>query len=123
MALQNSANIEDRHALAGNVALLFGDYARAQELFLLSTRPICALEMRKDLLQWDQALKLAQTLAPNYIPDICLHYGQQLEFKDETEKSLHMYEMCLNATGIYSLFIILYYCIKHFFSLLSLSLL
>jgi len=98
MALLQSQNVEDKFALAGNIALLFGDYARAQELYLASSRPICALDMRKDLLQWDQALKLAQTLAPAHIPDICVRYGQQLEFKDETEKALHMYEMCLNTT-------------------------
>lgn len=98
MALQQSLQMEDRHALAGNVALLFGDYSRAQELYLASGQPINALNMRKDLLQWDQALKLSQTLAPGQIPEICIRYGQQLEFKDETEKALHMYEMSLNAT-------------------------
>ena len=40
---------------------------QAQELFLLSTRPITALEMHKDLLHWDQAMKLAATLAPEQV--------------------------------------------------------
>ena len=36
------------------------DYDAAQELFLKSTRPVTALEMRKDLKHWDQAMKLVR---------------------------------------------------------------
>ena len=35
--------------------------------------------MRCDLLQWDQAFDLANTLAPSRIPFISLQYAQQLE--------------------------------------------
>lgn len=35
--------------------------------------------MRQDLLQWDAALDLAKTLAPERIPYISCKYGQQLE--------------------------------------------
>ena len=38
--------------MAGHVALLFEDYATAQEFFLASARPLTALEMRRDLLHW-----------------------------------------------------------------------
>ena len=58
MALENYQHIEDRYLLAGNISLLFGDYQRAQELFLASTRPVAALDMRRDLLQWEQALQV-----------------------------------------------------------------
>ena len=40
-----------------------------------------ALEMRRDLLHWEQSLKLARTLAPEQIPFISRAYAQQLEFK------------------------------------------
>ena len=43
--------------------MLFGDYNRAQDLYLASSRPSAALDMRRDLLQWDQALKLAQVVS------------------------------------------------------------
>ena len=56
------------------------DFTLAQDLFLASSRPITALEMRRDLLHWDQALKLAKTLAPAQIPYISKEYAQQLEF-------------------------------------------
>jgi hypothetical protein len=36
--------------------------------------------MRRDLLQWDQALHLAGKLAPEQIPYIAREYAQQLEF-------------------------------------------
>lgn len=36
--------------------------------------------MRRDLLNWDQALELAKSLAPDQIPFISREYAQQLEF-------------------------------------------
>jgi len=84
--------------LAGHIFLLFSDHQKAQELFLASNRPITALEMRRDLLHWDKALKLAQTLAVEQIPEISIQYGQQLEFRDEIEPALKMFESALNIT-------------------------
>ena len=60
--LQECIYIEDKNLLAGKISMLFGDYNRAQDLYLASSRPSAALDMRRDLLQWDQALKLAQVL-------------------------------------------------------------
>ena len=89
----------------GHVAVFMESYNHAQELFLSSTNPVAALEvivcmfstphrylndsgcisflslqMRRDLLHWDQALNLAKTLAPDQIPFISKEYAQQLEF-------------------------------------------
>ena len=47
--------------MAGHVALLFEDYATAQEFFLASARPLTALEMRRDLLHW-YAPRKSQTI-------------------------------------------------------------
>lgn len=33
----------------------------------------------------------------NHIPEICLQYGQQLEFRDEIERALKMFEATLNT--------------------------
>ena len=41
---------------------------------------IHSLQMRRDLLHWDQALELAKSLAPEQIPYISREYAQQLEF-------------------------------------------
>lgn len=36
--------------------------------------------MRRDILNWDQALNLAKTLAPAEVPYVSKEYAQQLEF-------------------------------------------
>ena len=36
--------------------------------------------MRRDILNWDQALNLAKTLAPEEVPYVSKEYAQQLEF-------------------------------------------
>ena len=98
MALHQCMHIEDRFLLAGYISLLFCDYSRAQDLFLASNKPIAALDMRKDLLHWDQALKLAQTLSPTQVPEVCIRFGQQLEFREQVESALRMYETALNTS-------------------------
>lgn len=39
-----------------------------------------ALDICRDLLQWEQAIALADTLAPEQIPLIAREYAHQLEF-------------------------------------------
>jgi WD repeat-containing protein 19 len=95
-SLQDLVHVEDRNLLAGHISLLFGDYNRAQELFLVSSYPLAALQMRRDLLQWDVALKLAQAFCSVQIPDICIRYGQQLELRGDSELALKMFENALN---------------------------
>ena len=97
MGLEGLKSMEDKNLLAGHIALLFMDYTMAQDLFLSSSRPLSALEMRRDLLHWDQALKLATTLSPQAVPEISVEYGQQLEFKGEYENALKMYESALEV--------------------------
>jgi WD repeat-containing protein 19 len=92
MALQKLQSIEDSNLLAGHVALVFDDYTTAQELFLASSRPVAALEMRRDLLHWEGALKLAKTLAPEQVPYISREFAQQLEFRGEHGQALDMYQ-------------------------------
>jgi WD repeat-containing protein 19 len=41
---------------------------------------MAALEMQRDLLQWEEALQLAGTLAPLQIPFLAREFAQQLEF-------------------------------------------
>ena len=48
--------------------------------------------MRRDLLNWDHALKLAGSIAPDQVPTISYEYGQQLEFKGEYALALKMYQ-------------------------------
>lgn len=96
MALNDLMNIEDINLLAGHISLLFCDYMRAQELFLSSSTPSAALSMRRDLLQWDQALQLAKSLSSKETPEICVAYGEQLESRGDVDQSLNMFETALN---------------------------
>lgn len=97
MGLERIRYIEDKNLLAGHIAMLFADYTQAQELFLTSSRPVTALEMRRDLLHWDQALKLARTLAPEQVPELSVEYAQQLEFKGDYDAALRMFESGCNG--------------------------
>lgn len=63
--------------------------------------------MRRDLLHWEQALQLANKLAPDQIPYISRQYAQQLEFtyadgcKDKCDLWFcHLIVMC--CSGDYS---------------------
>ncbi|XP_017769670.1 PREDICTED: WD repeat-containing protein 19 [Nicrophorus vespilloides] len=89
-SLRELADIEDQRLLAGHIAMYLNDYDQAQIWFLKSSEPWAALEMRRDLLQWDQALQLAKKMAPDQIPQISREYAQQLEFTGNyTEAYLH----------------------------------
>lgn len=73
-------DVEDYKLLCGYASMYIDDFERAEEWFLKSDKPTAALEMRRDLLQWDQALTLAKKLDPTQIASIAREYAQQLEF-------------------------------------------
>ncbi|KAK7098094.1 WD repeat-containing protein 19-like [Littorina saxatilis] len=85
-------NVEDRNLLSGYVAMFLSEFNQAQDLFLASSNPAAALEMRRDLLHWDSALQLAKALAPEQIPFISREYAQQLEFTGDYINALQHYE-------------------------------
>uniref|UniRef100_A0A7S3LUV7 WD repeat-containing protein 19 n=1 Tax=Palpitomonas bilix TaxID=652834 RepID=A0A7S3LUV7_9EUKA len=99
LALQQIQKVEDKNVLAGHIALLTGKYDQAQELFLSGSAPLAALEMRKDLMQWEQAMRLAQTLSPESIPLISRQYASQLEFQGDYVAALDMYERGLSQVN------------------------
>ncbi|XP_061566182.1 WD repeat-containing protein 19 [Cololabis saira] len=92
MSLQKIQGIEDKNLLAGHLAMFLDDYDLAQDLYLSSSCPIAALEMRRDLLHWDMALKLAKRLAEDQIPFISKEYAVHLEFIGDYVNALAHYE-------------------------------
>ncbi|NXI09469.1 WDR19 protein, partial [Irena cyanogastra] len=92
MSLEQVKGIEDHNLLAGHLAMFIGDFNLAQDLYLASSCPIAALEMRKDLQHWDRALQLAKRLAPEQIPFISKEYAVQLEFMGDFVNALAHYE-------------------------------
>ncbi len=91
-ALEKIRHLEDKHLLAGHISLLNEQYSQAQNLFLSSSQPSAALDMRKSLLQWDHALKLAKKYRKDEVPLICREYAAQLEVKGDYEAALALYE-------------------------------
>lgn len=79
-SLESLNGVEDSKLLCGYISMFLNDFNKAQEWFLGSSYPVAALEMRRDLLQWDQALQLSKKMAPDQIAQISREYAQQLEF-------------------------------------------
>ncbi|KAA3676291.1 WD repeat-containing protein 19 [Paragonimus westermani] len=96
LSLQRIQRIEDELLLAGYVAMILKEFDQAQELFLVSSRPLAALEMRRDLLHWDTALQLARTLAPHEIPAICREYAVEMEYIGDYVNALMHFEQALS---------------------------
>ncbi|XP_033222946.1 WD repeat-containing protein 19 isoform X2 [Belonocnema kinseyi] len=91
-ALQKLENIDELTLLSGHICILLNHYDQAEKLFLRSSQPVEALYLRRDLMQWVQALNLAENLKPAEIPFIAREYAQQLEFTGNYPKALVNYE-------------------------------
>nr|CAI5868921.1 unnamed protein product [Callosobruchus analis] len=78
--LEGLLEVEEKKLLCGYVNMFLQRYDRAQEWFLKSSEPVAALDMRRDLLQWDQALQLANKMAPEQVALISReHYEKALQ--------------------------------------------
>ncbi|XP_024939624.1 WD repeat-containing protein 19 isoform X2 [Cephus cinctus] len=99
-ALKKLNNVDELSLLSGHVCALLGEYNQAEKLFLSSSQPVQALYLRRDLMQWEQALSLAQKLKPEEIPFIAREYAQQLEFTGNYPKALINYERGLVDTNV-----------------------
>lgn len=91
--------IDDINLIAGHVASLLGNVTLAQDFLLKSSNPMAILELRRDLMNWEQALTLAQTLAPEEVTLIAKDYAQQLEFDGKFTEALAMYEQGLSTSN------------------------
>uniref|UniRef100_A0AC35U0Z1 WD repeat-containing protein 19 n=1 Tax=Rhabditophanes sp. KR3021 TaxID=114890 RepID=A0AC35U0Z1_9BILA len=87
--------VEEKMLLAAHFSLITNDYDKAEELFLKSSEPLKALDMRRDLLHWDKALILAGQLSRKDVPIISKEYAQQLEFMGKYNDALKYYEQGL----------------------------
>lgn len=103
LSLQRLATCEDKHLLAGHVLVLLDrDYDMAQQLFLSSSHPRAALDMRMDLKHWAQALEVAQQLDPSAIPTISKQHAAMLELAADYVSAKSGYQQvsaCCSALG------------------------
>lgn len=79
--LEHIKFVEDINALAGHCAIMLNKTDEAKHLFAKSWNPLEALELCRDLLQWEQSLALANSLAKEQVPFIAREYAHQLELK------------------------------------------
>lgn len=92
LCLEKIKHIHEKNLLIGHISMIMGYIKDAQNFFLRSSQPLCALEMRRDLMQWEPALLLARDLAEDQVPIISKEYAQQLEYRGEYVKALEMYQ-------------------------------
>ena len=96
MSIRTIAHVEETNLLAGHVLILLErDYDRAQEYFFASSTPCEALEMRKDLKHWEEALRLSEELDPAQVSSISLEYAATLEVQGDAAAALVAYERAL----------------------------
>lgn len=91
MYIESIKHINEKNLLIGHVSMIMGYFKDAQNFFLRSSQPLCALQMRHDLMQWEPALTLAKQLAPEKLPILSKEYAQQLEYRGEYANALEMY--------------------------------
>ncbi|XP_072162557.1 WD repeat-containing protein 19 isoform X2 [Bemisia tabaci] len=96
LSLQAINAHENKKFFAGQIAMFLQDFDKAEEYFLNSDEPTAALDMRIDILHWDSALQLANTLAPEMLPFISKEYAFQLEFSGQYVQALSYYEKALS---------------------------
>lgn len=80
MALEDIRNYEDVNLVSGHCAMLLERIDEAKTFFTESANPLESLQLCRNLMQCEQALALAASLAPNEVPFIARDYAQQLEF-------------------------------------------
>ena len=99
-ALEDIAQIEDVNLLAGFCALILDQIDEAKALFAKSSNPLEALDLCRDLLQWEQAIALGNALAPDQMPFLAREYAQQLEFTGNFAEALMNYEKGLKSEAL-----------------------
>jgi len=88
MVTNRLKHVEDLDLLCGFVAMFRGDFNNAQRLFLQSSSPIEALQLRRALGHWQAALTLAQDYAPHLVADLAREGGASLEAQGNYEEAL-----------------------------------
>ncbi|GAB0091086.1 WD repeat-containing protein 19 [Sergentomyia squamirostris] len=96
-ALEELAGVEDRNFLAGRCAQLLNMADDAKKHFARSIAPSEALELCRDLLQWEEAMALAENIDPESVPAIAREYAGQLEFGGSHGEALSHYEKALSG--------------------------
>ncbi len=99
MTLQQIMHETEKNVIQGHVAMILGQYDLAMDLYLKSSDPRLALDMRCDIEDWNVALNLAKTIAPEEEPFICRKLGQQVESLGNFSEAQRLYEKAILEEG------------------------
>lgn len=91
-SLEEMKFFEDINLLSGHCAVLLNQQDDAKQLFAKSSQPLEALDLCRDLLQWEQAMALSSNLSKDQMPFIAREYAQQLELNGSYIEALMNYE-------------------------------
>jgi WD repeat-containing protein 19 len=91
-SLEEIKYFEDINLLAGHCAVLLNRQDDAKQLFAKSSQPLEALDLCRDLLQWEQAMALSNNLSQDQMPLIAREYAQQQELNGNYVEALLNYE-------------------------------
>jgi WD repeat-containing protein 19 len=93
----------EKQVLLGFVAMILHQHDIAQELFMKSSQPKLALEMRCDLQDWLIAMQLSRTTVPHMEPIICKNLASQVETQGNYIDALKLFEKAsstMEASGL-----------------------
>ena len=84
----------EKKVILGHIAAILGQDNHAVELFISSSQPERALELRMDLQDWDEALKLAKEYNKNKEPFISqkLAYQYETQTQSNLQEAMNLYE-------------------------------
>ncbi|KAL2603232.1 hypothetical protein R1flu_008809 [Riccia fluitans] len=99
-SLRELEGLEDFLLLRGHILSLIGDFDAAEESFLKSSRPEAAVELRRDLEHWDQAIALAKEMQSPMEAEIAKKYALLLEKQGDYRQALSYYEEFLKTGNL-----------------------
>lgn len=91
-SLEEIRHLEEINLLAGYCSILLNRNDEAKQCFAKSSVAVEALDLCRDLLQWEQAMALSTNLAKDQMSLIAKEYGQQLELNGNHMEALMNYE-------------------------------
>ncbi|KRZ88049.1 WD repeat-containing protein 19 [Trichinella sp. T8] len=90
--LKDISCCENRDQLRAHVAMIMQNYALAEKLYIDSFNSKDALQMYCDIMDWENALRLANQFFPEQIANISKEFAQELEQVGQYEKALQYYQ-------------------------------
>ena len=82
----------EKKIMLGSIAAILGEEDLAQELFIESSQPEKALDLRMDLQDWDVAFKLAKEYNVLKVPFISRKLAYQYETQNNVQEAMSLYQ-------------------------------